>query len=570
MKRNLLLLVTTLFFLHEIQAAPLYGFRVKFKHKSSTYTFADSLQYLSQRALDRRTKHNVALDSTDLPVNQSYISQTLSTANGIKIHNVSKWFNQVVVLTFDSAKVADIKNLPFVDTAFLVAKYPLGDYKKENGLVYNKFKNKEIITSSTFENNITSKKKTRGTAAYYGKSFKQVNITETDYLHDIGFRGAGMQIAVLDAGFIEANTNKAFDSLNLQNRLLGTWNFKRDTSYIYGINSYHGMNVLGCMAGIRQDTLTYVGSAPDASYYLFVTEDVQIEQPIEEDNWLSGAERADSAGVDLINSSLGYNEYKPYNGGSFWDYTYLNDFIGNKTLCAKAANKAWSKGIFVVNAMGNEGPNAWHYMLTPADADSIYSVGTVDSIPAWGGSGFGPSADGQIKPDGVTRGAYIWLVGANSTLGQSNGSSFASPNLCGGIACLMQARPNLKNWEIRDLIHQVSNRYLTPGDTFGYGIPNFRLAYQLALETPSIQYKANLVKVYPNPSSEYFNIAIENPKKELVTIKMYSIEGKLIATKQHTKQGIIQCNELSKQPKGLYFLQIQSGNTYTVTKVYKQ
>lgn len=204
-----------------------------------------------------------------------------------------------------------------------------------------------------------------------------------------------MQIAILDAGYTEANTNKAFDSINIQNRLLGTWNFKHDTSYIYNINYYHGMNVLGCMAGVRQDTSTYVGSSPDASFYLYVTEDVLSEQPIEEDNWLSGAERADSAGVDLINSSLGYNEYKAYNNSLFWDYNYAADFTGNQTLCAKAANKAWSKGIFVVNAMGNEGPNAWHYMLTPADADSIYSVGTVDLIPAWGGSGFGPSADGN-------------------------------------------------------------------------------------------------------------------------------------------------------------------------------
>jgi hypothetical protein len=227
-----------------------------------------------------------------------------------------------------------------------------------------------------------------------------------DFLHDLGYKGQGMDIAVFDVNFRFTNTCPAYDSLNADNRVKDVYNFARDTPYVYAttIPNEHGMNVLGCMAANIPGT--YVGTAPLANFYLYITEDWLSEQPIEEDNWLSAAERADSVGVYVINSSLGYNTYPDLPSAA---YTY-NDLDGNTCLISKAANKAVSKGMFVVNAEGNEGAAAWHYMLPPADADSVYSVGTVDGSGNWGNSGYGPTFDGRTKPDGCAMGKGAMLI----------------------------------------------------------------------------------------------------------------------------------------------------------------
>ncbi len=561
MKKILQIVCVIVFFANTVHAIPLYGFRVTFKNKNSSYTIADSASILSPRALARRQKQNIFIDSTDLPLSASYINQTMLAANAIKLHNTSKWFNQIVVLTFDSSKASVIAALPFVQNVKLVAKYANGQYKKSND-------KEELDTKWLQQPEIQpiapTAKKTRGSASYYGTSWKQVHVTETDFLHDLGYRGNGMQIAVFDAGFLTVNSDHAFDSLHLQNRVLGTWNFKQDTSYIYSISSYHGMSVLGCMAGIKHDSMHYVGTSPDASFYLFVTEDVFSEQPIEEDNWLSAAEKADSLGVDIINCSLGYNTYDPPHAS----YTYLGDMTGHKTLIAKAANKVVGKGIFVCNAMGNEGPLPWHYLITPADGDSVYAVTAIDSTGAWGGSGYGYNASGQVKPDGCTRGAGIYLVGSN-TIGQSNGSSFAAPTMTGGIACLWQALPNLKVWELRDIIHKVSDRYATPDTTFGYGVPNFRLAYNFIVASKNLAYTQQLIQMYPNPSNGIFNVLLLGNTDINTELYLYDMHGSIIERILTKNKKSITITSLKNKPSGIYFLHVKNGEKYSIEKVLK-
>jgi hypothetical protein len=325
------------------------------------------------------------------------------------------------------------------------------------------------------------------------------------------------------------------------------------------------MNVLGCMAANIPGT--YVGTAPNANYFLYITEDVLVEAPIEEDNWLMAAERADSIGVYLINSSLGYNKFDaPLTAAS---YVYA-DMDGNTSLIVKAANKAVSKGMFVVNAQGNEGLSAWHYMLTPADGDSVYSVGSVDGSGLWGASGYGPTFDGRVKPDGCAMGKGTSLIGDNCLVGASNGSSFASPIMCGAIACLWQALPNLTNWQLRNLIKMSSDRYTNPTNTHGYGIPNFCTAYQIALGTSDVIAMDYTFAVFPNPLQGEFYLKSYDASIQELSYSLYGLNGNLIYRSGMIKSPVIYSDALRNVASGEYILLVSTINKQFSTKIVKQ
>lgn len=552
-KRLLFVFCILLAALHEASAAPAYAYRVRFKDKNGTLSFSDSLQFLTPKSLERRWKQGIALDSTDLPVVQAYIDTVMTTANAARLQAVSKWFNQVVIITFDSMKRVDLAALPMVDTVILVARFANGNFKTENSL-------------SKFPEPTPLQGKTTGTSAYYGLSFQQVDQLDADCLHDLGFRGQNMDIAVFDVNFRYANTCTAYDSLQQQTRVKDTWNFARDTGWVYSpsIPTSHGMNVLGCMAANIPGT--YVGTAPAANYFLYITEDVLVEAPIEEDNWLAAAERADSLGVYLINSSLGYNKFDAPLGAM--SYTYAN-MDGKTSLIAQAANKAWSKGIFVVNAQGNEGLSAWHYMLTPADGDSIYSVGSVDGSALWAGSGYGPTVDAQIKPDGVAMGKATALIGDNCLVGAANGSSFASPVMCGAIACLWQALPHLQNWQMRNLIRMSSDRFTNPNNTHGFGIPNFCTAYQIALGTSDVQALDYTFAVFPNPAREGFWVKPYDASVRSYTWSVYDIQGRLVQRGEQPTGGVVYIDALQAMPAGQYVLMLSTPNIVYSGKIQK-
>ncbi len=556
MKKYLLLVVICFAMLPVIksQPGPAYAFRVKFKDKNGTLSFADSLQILSPKALQRRHHHLIGLDSTDLPIVQHYIDTVMIVGNALRLQAKSKWFNQIVIVNKDSAKSADIAALPMVESVQLVARWANGVFKTEDPYSKSKFPEPTPLSQ-----------KTSGTSAFYGLSFQQIDQIEADCLHDIGYMGEEMDIAVFDANFRYTNTCGAFDSIRTNGKIKYTYNIARDTSFVYAtnINTSHGMNVLGCMAAYLPGT--YVGSAPLANYFLYITEDMLVEQPVEEDNWLHAAEHADSSGVYLINSSLGYNNYP----NPFTSYTYAQ-MNGTTSLIARAANMAVAKGIFVVNAQGNEGLNAWHYMLTPADGDSVFSVGSVDGSGAWGYSGYGPTVDGQVKPDGMAMGRGTSLIGDNCTVGAANGSSFASPIMCGAIACLWQALPHLKNWQIRNLVTMSSDRYANPNNTHGYGIPNFCIAYNIALGTSDIHHMDYQLAVFPNPVKQDFVIRSFRTGAEAFQMSIYDITGAVVAKQPLAYGSEWTIDALKTVPPGQYILVLSNATRTFSTKIMKQ
>ena len=520
------------------QAAPAYAYRVRFKDKNGTLTFADSLQFLSQKALQRRAFQGIPLDSTDLPVVQAYIDTVMQTSNALRLHAVSKWFNQVVIICSDSMKRTALEALPMVESVKLVARFGNGIFKP----VFDQSKFPEVSP-------MPLEAKTTGSSAYYGLSYQQVDLIQADCLHDLGYKGENMDIAVFDINFRYTNTCLAFDTLRQQQRIKETFNYCRDTSWVYSasIPTSHGMNVLGCMAANLPGT--YVGTAPYANFYLYITEDNLVEQPIEEDNWLSAAERSDSAGVYIINSSLGYNQFD--NVLSSNNYTYA-DMNGQVSLIARAANKAVSKGIFVVNAQGNEGFSAWHYLLTPADADSVYAVGMVDGSGIWGGSGYGPTSDGQIKPDGMALGKGAGLIGDNCQVGFANGSSFAAPIMSGAIACLWQAVPTLPVWKLRNIIRMSSDRYSNVNNTHGYGIPNFCTAFGIATGTSDVLSIDHRYAIFPNPSTSSFTIKAYDGADPIFAVRMYDAMGRLVFSDAGQSSRLRTISNLEQLTPGTY------------------
>lgn len=431
---------------------------IYFKDKAnSAYTLSNPQEYLSQRAIDRRTRYGITVDSTDLPVSVQYVQQ-IAAMPGVTVLGASKWFNAIAVQVTDENLIDDILSLPFVVSTKAVAlrsqstseKFPVIDVE---------------IATSPRTSQITADE------IEYGESSGMIQIHNGNFLHNLGFSGNGMQVAVLDAGFYWYDTNPAFDSMRLQNRLIETWDFvQRHTSVRE--DHVHGLQCLSTMASNIPGI--FVGSAPHASYYLYRTEEGSTEFPIELFYLALGYERADSAGADVTSTSLGYSTFDH----SSFHHTYA-DMDGNTTMAAIAADMAAAKGMLMVTSAGNEGGGTWRYITTPADADSVLTVGAVNvqGTPA-AFSSYGPTSDGRIKPEvaAVGWGAMI----ANHITGQpypSNGTSFAAPYMAGIATCLWQAFPEYNNMTIIEALIANATQSHQPDDRVGYGIPDVKKAF---------------------------------------------------------------------------------------------
>ena len=436
---------------------------IRFKDKGANpFSISNPSQYLTQRALDRRTRYNIPIDSSDLPVTPRYID-SVRLAGTVTILNSSKWLNQVAIKTSDAAALAKINSFPFV-----ISTSPVGSRIAPGDIPVNK-----ILDSSTNISFPISTERPENITGYYnyGKSNGQVKIHQGDFLHNHGFRGEGMQMAVLDAGFYRYLSLPTFDSMRNNNQVLGTWDFVTNDASVNEDNS-HGMQCLSTIAANIPGT--FVGTAPKTSFYLYRTEDVSSEYPIEEQNLAAGAERSDSLGVDLCSISLGYYSFD----NAQFDYTYA-DMNGNTSISARAADFAAKKGMLLVIAAGNEGNGSWHYLITPSDADSVLCVGAVDTTGQVAGfSSYGPSSDGQVKP-GVAAVGSLAVV-ANTSNGQpayGSGTSFACPNMAGISTCLWQAFPEISNMGIIDALQSSATKYNNPDNRVGYGIPDAKKAF---------------------------------------------------------------------------------------------
>ena len=530
MKKGIVLFFLLAFFSVKAQI-PATRYFVEFIDKgSSNFVLQRPLDFLSQKSLDRRAKFNIPLDSTDLPVTPAYMA-SIQRMGGL-IHCTSKWFNGVVVEPRDSQSWENIKLLPCVKST-----QPVFSWKR---------------TFDSYVEPISPEGLTAFPDSFYGIGLTQIKQLNLQSLHGEGFTGKGVWIAVLDAGFINVPSIAAFQHLFSEGRIVGSRDFvDRDNDPFNG--DIHGTMVLSCMAAKLPGLM--VGTAPDAKYTLIRTEDVGSERRIEEFNWIAGAEYADSLGVDVFNTSLGYTWYDPID--SMKQYTQ-SDMNGNTTYITRGADLAAKKGIMVVNSAGNEGGSAWGNISAPSDGDSVFCIGAVDSSGYRAGfSGMGLSSQ-RIKPNVMALGARTPLLNYNGDPTTGSGTSFSGPVMAGAMACLVQAFPLKNNWELMKAVEKSASQYQNPDTLMGYGIPDFGKAYQ-ALNSwkkyfPNDQ---DFCLVFPNPigfnSKMVFKEAYPN-----VTLRLWDNRGRRVKEWNIANQMSEDLSWMTQLQQGVYHLEVET------------
>lgn len=544
MKSRLILIIV--FFLVQItgfaQDLPNGYYWVQFKDKNGTpFQVSRPEAFLSQRAIDRRNRQHIAIDETDLPVSPDYLDSL--SRKGFQVLHCSKWLNGATIFVPDSIQATKLSNLPFVSSYQFTKP---ANISKSARLKFNESEISDIPLAD------------------YGNASNQLIQLNGQYLHNLGFRGKGIQIAVLDAGFFHADRITAFDSLWSSEQILGIRDFVDPKADFYEQN-YHGMSVLSCMGGNLPGQ--FIGTAPDASYYLIRTEDAASEYLIEEDNWVAGAELADSLGADVINSSLGYSEFND----SLMNHTYA-DLDGNTTRVTLGANMAFQKGILVFCSAGNEGSESWGKIVSPSDGEDVIGVAAVDKNGIRAGfSSLGPAYGGAIKPNVAAQGSSSFLVTSKEVLGYSSGTSFSSPVLAGMGACLVQANPWANVKQIKAAIEQSASQVSSPDSLLGYGIPDFEKADKyLKMNNVSVLKTNGSFSVSPNPFQDVLyvrNLHPENSKDGLIAI--YNLSGtKIHESMFDTTIPFLRIN-LTDLPDGFLILKVESGDKKEVIKLIK-
>ena len=513
------------FFLNTLCAQSGDWYWIAFRSKpAGTYSLNQPQAFLSARSIARRVRQGIPLDSSDLPVYQPYID-SIQAAGGIVKHR-SRWLNGVTVRipNNDSLIRQRIWNFPFVRLAT-----PNGRVAGPPGVGLPEGKFEEELTVSVMQSGITNR-----TTSVYGFSGGQIRLHKGDYLHDRNFRGQGMRIAVFDAGFVNMPNMPVFDSLYLRNRIVDAYDFVDMDTGVYEFDN-HGTYVMGCLAANIPGQL--MGTAPEAQYMLYRSENNVggSENPIEEDNWVAAAERADSAGADVFNSSLIYTTFDQPSMNHSW-----SDMDGNTARMTIASDWAAAKGILVVNSAGNYGGGPWYKIGAAADGDSVLAVGAVDTLGQRAGfSSMGPTSDGRIKPN-------VMSVGAGAASCQIpgpgvawiSGTSFSGPIMAGLATCLWQALPGRRNMEIFDLLQRCANRQTNPDTVHGYGIPNMQLALSLAGYSANTMNDQPQIRIFPQPASVAGPCTLEWESDIPVgdyRITWYSMTGQVIKSQEHVR-----------------------------------
>ncbi|HLO61047.1 MAG TPA: S8 family serine peptidase [Bacteroidales bacterium] len=523
------------------QTAP-SKYRVVFTDKqNSPYTTDAPEQFLSQRSIERRQKQNIIIKNNDLPVSAMYIDSVRNS--GARILTVSKWFNSVTVEVHDSTVLNRIATWPFVDKKTKISQLHRKSAADQASQSFQ--------TVSTYN---------------YGPSWWQTAVLNGQVLHNNGYTGNAMVIAVIDAGFYHADTLPAFNRLYEHGQILGTRDFVEPGNNVY-TQSSHGMSVLSIIGGNLPGQL--VGTAPDASFWLLRSENASSEYIIEEDNWIAAAEFADSVGADIINSSLGYTVFND----SVQNHTYA-DMDGNTTRVSIGADIAASKGILVVVSAGNQGNGLWKYISAPADADSALTIGAIDpsgSLAEF--SSRGPSSDGRVKPSVVAPGQGVYNQGIDGTIRQGSGTSFASPVITGLSACLWQANPGANAMDVYRAIVESADRFYNPDSDYGYGIPDFNLADVLLKASTGENKNHEPVMAFPNPFSNQLYLFFETPVSVTVNVRLFDLAGKEIFKKAYpavdSRKYLVIDNDLDWLQKGVYIMRTEAGSLSGNIKVVK-
>jgi serine protease AprX len=538
---------------------------VRFTDKNnSPYSVDNPSEFLSQRAIDRRSNQDIPIDASDLPVNPAYLQGVAAT--GAVILNPTRWLNGVSVFTDDPGVIDAINALPYVAGVVKSPQPALTPVSGKEAAEKPFFKN-EIFQEAVVAN---IKQGNEIGSFDYGQGYNQIHMLNGDVLHDMGYRGQGKVIAQLDAGYYHVNTLPVFDSLWQNNQILGTRDFV-DGGEVTFEGHTHGTMVLSTMGGNYPGEL--IGTAPKASYWLLRSEDGGSEYIIEEYNWVSAAEFADSVGADVINSSLGYTEFDD----PALNHTYA-DMDGNTCPSTIGADMAAKKGILVVNSLGNSGSDSWYYMGAPSDGDSVLGIGAVDANGYYASfSSHGPSYDGRVKPDVAAQGSPAYVVDPyGGGFGYGSGTSFSSPIMAGMVTCLWQANPTLNNMQIADAVRKSASQYNSPDDMLGYGIPDFVLANNILTIIDSPDQGNATINIYPNPFSEWFVIASGKRGSGEAGISNGNVEisditGRIILSQKVSvsNSGMIRIDGLDKAPIGMYFVKISLNGEVYQEKIMK-
>lgn len=549
-KKWILFLLLGFCLLPVVSKAQTAKYLVLLKNKIGTpFTIDKPEAFLSKRSIERRQRQKITISSKDLPVTPSYISQISQT--GAKVWYTSRWLNAVLVEA-TSVQLTTIRNLSFV-----------------NGVEFNRALYNARVSAENQSN--ATNRKFGEEALNYGASQNQIQMLGADKMHDQGYNGKGMLVGIFDGGFRNSNANATLKTILSENRVVSTFDFVNKETSVYEDDS-HGNNVFSIMASFQEGAL--IGPAYGASFTLLRTEDGGSETRLEEANWLFAAEYADSLGVDVINTSLGYNQFDNPTD----DYAYA-DMNGKTTLITRAADWAAGVGIVVVVSAGNEGGSPWKYISAPADGDSVLAIGAVNSVKGLASfSSIGPSADGRVKPDVCAQGQSTVLSNQNGTVTAGNGTSYSAPLIAGFVAAFWQSQPHLTAMQVIDCIRRAGDRFSAPTPQYGYGIPTFESATQIARDKYPITGVADWTKsaeafVYPNPLGAASSLqvhwgAIFMGKK--VNVELLDVTGKVLV------QQTVIANETSGKialpiniSNGSYFLKMNDNEHERVLKVIK-
>jgi subtilisin family serine protease len=481
------------------------------------YFIENPLLILSQKSINMKSLKNIPIDFRDAPVNESYI-ETIDNFQGLDILSKSKWFNCLHVRG-DYEEIDQLRNLDFVDRI---------EYANRSNNRINKTEIEDKFVKINYD-------------LINRAPLDQIQMINLDFLHSNGFTGSDISVGVFDAGFRNVDTMEGFLRLRSLGNIKYIYDFVDRTENLFDYNgNSHGTNVLSIIAGYIENE--YYGTAIDAEFYLFRTEDVSSENPVEESYWVEAMERADSLGIDIANTSLGYRTYDNSN------YSYSQEEMDGATaFITKGCNIAYEKGIILVNSAGNSSVNG---VIAPADSKGVLSIGAVDGFGNYASfSSQGNNFQQVIKPDISARGSGTYLINSLDNLVQGSGTSYSSPIIAGSIACLLQAFPTLKNNQIMNIIRYTASQFQYPDYYLGYGIPNFELAYQLALNA-----EKNPIIIFPNPVDDILNIV--STIDGYLETNLFDMSGKLLFS--NIINGINNVLLMQNFQKGIYILEIKS------------
>jgi serine protease AprX len=533
---NLFLRVLCAFF--SLASVIASGQQVKYwimlKNKNGTpFAVNAPAAFVTQKSIERRTRYGISFNESDLPVNPGYVSQ-IDAVSQVRVLFASKWLNGVVVsidTSLGKNALAEINALPFVGGESKVNRYILRNHEPlpEIGRV----------------------SKATGSAASgaYGGSGGQIRQLRLDCLHENGFRGQGMTIAVCDVGFSNTDLISGFDSLRIRGQILGGRDFVSGGTNPY-VGGTHGTQVLSCMAAIIPGTV--MGTAPMADYWLCRTEEGARETISEEYNWIRAAEFADSVGADIITTSLGYTQFEDPKQ----NHTHAS-LDGRTAPMSIASTMAARKGMLVFTAAGNEGGGFWRKISVAGDADSICTVGAVDTVGRRASfSAMGPTADGRIKPDLMACGAGTWIYDGQSYPG--SGTSYATPVLAGAAACYWQQYRDRSNMRVLSDLKAMATRAERPDTLVGWGIPRFDCKSEF-------DFTANV-----NASTSVITIRLSRGWHNDVKVEMTELSGKTVFLSEISRIDDLLLYNAAPLTQNIYIVKVSSSLGSIARKVVKE